>query len=273
MQDAQVQELSKDFAYENRQAITAKFAAFQKNVCGKLLKNKVNAEVFRLFVINQFPPGNCIPPPPACLHEIFEAITKHGLWDFLHYSPLVRIIQTFAADDTEMKDWVKTYKKDLRSYTLTTTVEKYIEADLCVSGPPNANSPPAKRAKYDPCYCTPVEWKTECIDHSLQYFTEVWELFSSRYLMPDSPPTALLDRVRKGCFVVTWLIPSTLTELLIERVLNINTDFLQQHYIVKVTVGDVCIYEEVTDESTTVSSQLDFAMILFVNCVNPHPQI
>ena len=53
------------FALENRQNITAKFGAFQKNVCDKLCKDEVDTEQIRLFTINQFPPGHFIPPPPA----------------------------------------------------------------------------------------------------------------------------------------------------------------------------------------------------------------
>lgn len=77
------------FAHENRQAIKVRFADFQTKVCDKLLKNGVSIERFRLFVKNQFPPGDCIPPPPASLTEIFEAITHHHLWNYFHYSPLV----------------------------------------------------------------------------------------------------------------------------------------------------------------------------------------
>ena len=241
-------ELRKQFARENRQAITAKFAAFQIKVCDKLLKNGVNTEQFWLFVTNQFPPGECIPPPPASLTKMFKAITDNGLWDCLHYSPLVRIVQTFGADDTEMKSWVQNYQKDLKAYSFVTKLEDYIEADL-----DSADLPPAKCAKYDPRYYHTVEWKTKFIDHSLNYLNEVWLLFSGRYLVPDSPPTVLLDRVRKGCFSIMWLIPSHLIPSLIKR-MNIDTDFFRQHRILTVTVGEECVYEEVTDESTLVSS-------------------
>ena len=190
--------MSVTFESENRAAITAKFAAFQTNVCDKLVKNGVNIEQLRLFVTNQFPPGDCIPPPPASLTEIFKAITYHGLWNCLHYSPLVRIVQTFGANDTEMEGWVQNYQKDLKAYCLVTKLEDYIEIDLVTAQ--------CDCAKYDPRYCQAVEWKTKFIDHSLHYLNEVWLLFSGRYLMPDSPPTALLERVRKGCFSVTWLI-------------------------------------------------------------------
>ena len=235
------------FARENQQAIITKFAAFQTNVCDKLFRIDVDISQFRLFVVGQFPPGDCIPPPPASLTEIFEAITHHGLWNYFHYSPLVHIAEKFGGGDSEMKGWVQTYKKDLKAYRLVTTVEEYIEADLEIA------DPPAKRAKYDPCYYHPVEWKTEFIDHSLEYLAKVWELFSARYLMPDSPPTALLDRVRRGCFSVTWLISSGLIPTLIKRV-KIDTGFFRQHRILRVTVGDKCVYEEVTEKRTLVSS-------------------
>ena len=242
-----------DFARENRQAIIAKFGAFQTKVCNKLLENGIDTEQIRLFVMNQFSPGECIPPSPASLTDIFKAITYHGLWDCLHYSPLVHIVQMFGASDDDMNNWVQTYQKDLKAYRLVTTVEDYIETDLGAADPPSAKddlNPPC--AKYDSQYCCPVEWKTNFIDHSLEYLAEVWKLFSCNYLVPDSPPTALLDRVRKGCFSVTWLVPSGLISTLIKTV-KIDRDFFQQYRILKVTVGDECIYEEIPEKGTLVS--------------------
>ena len=236
------------FARENQQAIMDKFADFQTRVCDKLVKNGVDTQQVRLFVTNQFPPGDCIPPPPASLTEMFEAITHHRLWNFFHYSPLVRIAKRFCANDDEMEDWVSTYKQDLKAYSLVTTVEDHIEADLGNAGSPSANS-----AKYDSRYYTPMEWKTKFVDHSLQYLAEVWELFSYHYLVPDSPPTALLDRVRRGCFSVTWLVPTGLIPQLVKRV-QLETEFFQQHQILKVTVGKECVYKEVTEKTTSVSS-------------------
>ena len=216
-------------------------------MCDKLLNNGVNIRRFRLFAKSQFRPGHCIPPPPANLTDIFEAITSNGLWDCLHYSPLVHIVKTFGTNDPEMQDWVQTYEKDLKAYSLVTTVEDYIETDLSV-----ADFSPASRAKYDRRYYCPVEWKTNFVDHSLNHLTEVWKLFSCRYLVPDSPPTAILDRIRKGCFVVTWVIPSHLIPPLIKRIKN-DTEFFQQHCILRVTVGEECVYEEVAEKSTLVS--------------------
>ena len=123
---------------------------------------------------------------------------------------------------------MQTYMKDLKAYNLVTTVEEYIETDLEIAGPPSVN-----RAKYNSCYYTPVEWK---MDHSLHYLADVWELFSSHYLLPDFPPTALLEHVRRGCFSMTWLVPSGLIPSHIKRV-QLGTEFFQQYRILKVTVG------------------------------------
>lgn len=232
------------FARENRQAIMDKFAAFQANVCIKLFRNGVNTEEFRLFVANQFPPGDVIPRSPTNVMKIFEAITDNGLWDYFHYSPLVRIAERYGENDPEIEGWVQSYMKDIKAFSAVAKLEDYIEADLDVTDPP-----PAKKAKYDSRYYCAVEWKAEFIDHSLQYLTEVWKLFSSHYLVPDSPPTALLDRVCKGCFSITWLVPSGLIPHLIKRA-KTDTHFFQQHHILSVTVGGERIYEE---EDTLVS--------------------
>ena len=143
------------FARENQQAINGKFADFLTKVCNKLVKNGVDTEQVRLFVTNQFPPGDCIPPAPASLTEIFQAITHHRLWDYFHYSPLVTIAKKFCANDDEMEGWVQTYKQDLKAYSFVMKVEDYIEADLV-----NADTPPAKRARY----CS--VWSTNLVFHS-----------------------------------------------------------------------------------------------------------
>ena len=239
------------FARENRQVIMGKFAVFQTEVCEKLIKNGVDTELFRQYVTSQFPPGDRIPPPPANMIEIFKAITYQGLWDYFHYSPLEDVVKTFCANDPEMKSCVKTYKKDLKAYCIVTTL--HTEADLEVVDPLAKR----KAAKYDPRYYTPVEWKTDFIDHSLQYLADVWESFSCHYLVPDSPPTALLDHILRGCFLISWLVPSHLIKPLIRRV-KVDTEFFQQHHILRVTVGDECIYEKLTDKSKLVSSSSPF---------------
>ena len=162
----------------------------------------------------------------------------------------------FGANDIEMEGWVQDYEKDLKAYTIVTELEAYVEPDLDIAAPP-----PAIRAKYDRRYYCPVEWKTKFVDHSLQYLADMWKMFSCRYLMPDSPPTALLDRVRKGCFSVTWLLPSHLIPSLTER-MKTDTDFFKQYRILTVTVGGECAYKEAIHEHTLVS------FLYFLHCLH-----
>ena len=154
----------------------------------------------------------------------------------------MHIVQTFGANDPEMESWVQTYKKDLKAYSIITAVEDFIEADLDVTDLDIDDLPPVKRAKCDPRYYCPVEWKTSFLDHTLQHLTEVWEMFSNRYLLPDSPPTALLDRVRRGCVSITWFVPTHMIPQLIKGVES-STEFFQEHKISKVTVDGKCVYE------------------------------
>jgi len=232
------------FAYENQQTINVKFVDLLMNVRGKMLNMRVDIEEFLFFVRALFRPGDCIPSSPTNLSEVFEAITHHGLWDYFHYSPLVRIVEKFGAGDLEMKDWIKSYKKDLKAYTIVASIENCIESylDTCT------DQSREDRAKYDPHHNCPVEWKTDFVDHSLQHLANVWEMFSDRYLVPDSPPTALLDRVRNGCVCVTWLVPSYLIPQLVERV-KTDTEFFQYVRILKVTVRGETVYEKTTSVS------------------------
>jgi len=205
----------------------------------------VDVREFLLFVIALFPPGDFLPTSPTDLIKVFEAITRNGLWDYFHYSPLVQIVKKFGAGNPKMEAWIKSYKKDLKVYAIVASIEDYIESDLDTC----ADQSREDSAKYDPRYSCPVQWKTKFVDHSLQHLTNVWEVFSDQYLVPDSPPTALLDRVRKGCVSVTWLVPSYLIPQLVERV-KMDTKFFQMFRILKVTVKGETVYEENTDVSS-----------------------
>ena len=216
-----------------------------------MVEKGVNIETFQLFVVALFPPGDCVPQSPTNVTKVCEAITHHGLWDSLHHSPLVRIVRRFGAGDPEMEAYVRDYKKDLKAYTIVASIEDCIECYLYTC----TDQSRVDSAKCDLRYNCPVEWKTDFIEHSLQHLTEVWEMFSARYLGPDSPPTALIDRVRQGCLSVTWLVPSYLIPQLIKRAKS-DTEFFPKHRILKVTVGDEVVYKEEKPEDTTEVSPL-----------------
>jgi len=234
----------------NQQAINAKWAKLMTNVCKRMLEIGVDVEEFRLFAVAFFRPGDCIPQSPTNFADVFDAITRHGLWDYLHYTPLMLIAQNFGANDAKMEALIQNYQKDLTAYLMVAKIEDYIDSDLDTC----TDQSLVESARCDPRYNCPVEWKTDFVDHSLQHLKNVWQMFSCRYLRPHSPPTALIDRVRKGCVSVTWLVPSFLIQQLIKQV-KIDISFFQKHRILKVTVqGEVVYEDEVTKETTEVAT-------------------
>ena len=240
------------FVHDNLQTINNKFGILQTKVCNRL-ENGVDIKNFLLFVINEFRPGDFIPPLPTSLTEIFEAITRNGLWDYFHYSPLENIVNRYGAGDTEMTGWIQNYRKDVQSYLLLAKVEDFFEPECDNCMEPS----PAKKAKHDSRYCCPMEWKVDLVEHCrLHYLADVWKAFSGHCLVPNSPPTALLDRIRKGCVSITWLVPSHLIPQLKKKV-KVNAHFFQKHRILKVTVGGQCIYEEETFKDSTPVSNIE----------------
>ena len=96
--------------------------------------------------------------------------------------------------------------KCLRSYILLAKIEDFFEPELDTYVVPA----PTEKVKHDPRYYCPAEWKLSLVEHCrLHYLANVWEAFSYHYLMPDSPPTALLNLNSKGCVFISGLFHQT----------------------------------------------------------------
>jgi len=217
--------------------ICGKFATLVKNASGKL-QSIINIDDFRVFVINLFQPGDCIPDSRS-VHEIFCAITKNGLWDCVNYFPLKLIIEEFAGNDTEMSEWVKQYKEAVAGYMLCTKISDHIGV-VAVSDSSDTDSDEQleeKPAKYDSRYYRKLSLKVKAkvTEVTMQYVSELWESFASYYHLPSR--TAILDSVHDECILVTWLVPTKYTLELIQKA-PANPDFFQEHNILWATVDD-----------------------------------
>ena len=101
--------------------IKRKFATLLKNTCKKLKEKSVDPKELHTFLTSYFSPAECI-PNSSDLNEVFDVLNLNKLWDYWNYCPLEEIINGFAADDQEIISWVETYKQDLKSYKVTTTL-------------------------------------------------------------------------------------------------------------------------------------------------------
>ena len=145
---------SAELARENDQKIRGKFAGLLINVCQKLQNGDINVEDLRLFVMAFCPQGNCI-PKSSNVHEIFEEITRRGLWSYLHYYLLEQIVEKFGSCDQEMKTWITNYKNDLLGYKASMKIMDFIsvvQSDSSFDDSDSEEESPVKPIKYDRRY-------------------------------------------------------------------------------------------------------------------------
>ena len=62
------------------------------------------------------------------LDEIFRALGKYGLWDYLNYYLLESIIKEFARDDKELNSMMEQYQQDLTGHILALRIQTYLDA-------------------------------------------------------------------------------------------------------------------------------------------------
>ena len=257
-QDEEVAEVTD----QNKRNITAKYATLLTKVYNRLQQKQTDVRGFRLFAVARFPPGNCI-PLTTDLEEIFEAITRNGLWDFLNYHPLEDIVHHFGEGDEQMKHWVREYKADLAGFKACTKIVDYlseVESDSSFDESDSDLPTLPKPARYDNQYYRKLslKLKVKVTDQSLSYIDDIWTSVSEYLLLP--PLSALLDHICKGSITVVWLIPTGLVPQSLKRIRQ-GSDFFQQNSIESVTLDYKCVYNE---EASTVEQR---QIIVVSNCV------
>ena len=268
-QDEEVAEVTS----QNKRNITAKYATLLTNVYNrlhnKLQEKTLDIQEFRLFVIARFPPGDCIPQSEN-LGNVFEAITRNGLWDFWNYQLLEDIVHQFGGDDKQMEDWMNKYKADLVGFKICTKIIHYlrvVESDSSFDESDQDQPTQQKLAKYDRKYFRKLSLrlKVKVTDQSLSYIDDIWRSVSEYLLLP--PLAAILDCICKGSITVVWLIPIGLVPQLLKQIRQAG-DFFQQQNIESVTVDDQCVYDKQISaveqiQSIVVSSHAGSCYIAF----------
>ena len=102
-------------------------------------------------------------------------------------------------------------------------------------------------ARRDPKYSRElaVKLKGRFTEHTLAYVKQLWKSLATSCLLPDLP--VLLDKIRKGCIAISWLVPTEAVQMLIERGRQC-TGVFREYQIVHVEIDGVCIYDSATDE-------------------------
>ena len=228
-------------------------------VCAKLQKKLTREEVkgrFWLFLLTIFSSiaKQCI-PKSSDLEEIFEAITSHDLWDYWNYYPLEQIIKKFGENDHELIERMVQHKKDLSGFHFTTKIKYYIPAAAKLKSQIDGEEQPHIKRNSEYYMRLSVKLKQHVAEYTLDYLENLWKSLSYHLLLP--PPSVLLDAVLEKSIVVVWLIPIELAVLrqVIEKARQ-SAQFFQEHSILSVTIGDICVYESTAEEEAMVRYEL-----------------
>ena len=198
----------------------------------------INFQDLQTFLTGCFVPGECI-PKTSNMNKIFEAITRHRLWDFWNYDALERIVQAVAADDPEISSWIKTYKQDLKSYKITTKLVDHI-AVMNADSDHISSEEERQPARYDQQYYIKLSIKLRMnfTNRTLDYIDDLWKEYAELYGL--LPYVTLLDHIHQSS---VWLIPACLVPQ-IRGTTPVSADFYRKHGIARVELGEECIYQE-----------------------------
>ena len=235
--------MSAKIVKENHAKIKGSFATLVRKVRSKLGGKDIDMKDFRLYILNLFPPGDII-PDTVSVADIFEAVSRHQLWDYSHCTPIEEIVKEFVGDDLELRGWIDDYKSELAGFKATTKIVDYIK--VCNDEEEIADSDQSLRediARYDRRYCRKltVKLKSRVTEKSLDYIDQFWRSIADHFLLPSL--SALLDSIQEGCVEVTWLVP-TLSALQIQANIQDSTQFLEKLEVIRVIMDGEILYDE-----------------------------
>ena len=212
-----------EIAQKNKQTIDAKFATLLTDICSKLQGKEIDMRQLQLYLKRSY--------PEECLlnfSDVYEIFDYDKLWDYWNYLPLKKFVEKFAADDEEIASWIDAYKRDLKSYKVST---KLI-------------GPDEKHEKSGREYYQEISVKlgdTTVADCSLEYIDDLWNEIVTIYDLP--PDVAILHSIHKGCILIVWRIPSRIGPKILEAPPP-SDEFYRKHGIIRMEYGGECIYQE-----------------------------
>ena len=199
------------------------------------------------------------------LSEIFRALSKYGLWDYLNYYLLQDMIEEFAHDDDELNGMMKQYQKDLTGHILTLQIQTYLDATHdelpFVSTNDSENSDDATipalppQQKYRLFKKLTGKIKANVTDHTLTYVTDLWRSLANQFALPR--PAMILHNIAEGCIGITWLIPNNLVKY-VTRMAQETANMFAEEQILTVMLEKQCIYPmetELTIKPTLLDTQ------------------
>ena len=234
----------------------------------RLQSRKVDIEDMQTFLVTMYSThkstdGNkivtTVVESAKTLDEIFRALSKNKLWDYLNYYLLQSIIEEFASDDDELNGMMKQYQKDLTGYILVVKIQVYLDATQYKHPTPASDSdnsddeiaaslPQKQKNKLFKQLTVKVE--VNVTEYTLSYVIDLWQSLTHQFALPR--PAMILHNIAEGCIGITWLIPANLVIHITEMTRRTAKMFSRKH-VVSVLMEDQYIYP--MSESTPLESE------------------
>ena len=247
-------------AVRNNRKIEGKFSKLVTKSRKRLQSKGVDVEDVQEFLITMYSSPNSrdgsdiittVLESAESLNEIFRALSKYKVWDYLNYYLLQSINEEFASDDDELNVMMKQYQRDLTGHILTQKIQTYLDAnkhpmatsDSESSADEKITSIPPKQ-KHKLYKKLSAEVKVNITDHSVEYVYDLWHSLADQFRLPR--PAMILHSIAEGCICVTWLIPANLVTH-VTQMAQKTSDMFAKQQILKVMLEKHCIYPMETE--------------------------
>ena len=233
-------------AQRNIRKIQGKFSTLVTKSRTKLQVKGINVEDVQMFLITMYSsPGSkdgsdtvtTVVESARSLDEIFRALSKHRLWDYINYYLLQSIIEAFADDDDELNGMMEQYQEDLTGHILTLRIQTYLDATkhpIATSDSDNEVVPPQQ--DYKLFRKLTVKCEVNITNHTLSYVVNLWRSLAKQFALPR--PAMILHEMAEGCIGITWLIPANM----VKHVTRMAQNIFAEENVLRVTLEEQCIY-------------------------------
>ena len=229
-------------ARRNIQRIQAKFSSLVRKSRTRLQSRDISVEDVQEFLVTMYSSPSSrdgsymvttVIESARNLDEVFRALSKCGLWDYLNYYLLQEIIEEFANDDDELNSMIEQYQRDLTGHILTQKIQTHLDA----VGENSANEkvPPPQQLFEK----LSVKVEANVTDYSLKYVNDLWRSLAIQLSLPK--PVMILHKVAEGCIGITWLIPANLIKY-VTRMAQKTSNVFAEKRILRVMLEEQCLY-------------------------------
>ena len=157
--------------------------------------------------------------------EVFVLMNFH--WDYLNYHLLEVVIKRF--DIAKIKEEMNSYKLNLQHFREKTTLTLFCNAHK-------------RKPRKPQGFCELVaefNWPNN-EDVTLEVVEDFRKKYMDQYHLQDF--AMMLDEVRPGSFIVTWLVPESIVEML-KFTPKVPTELLQEYYVTELQVTGITVFQ------------------------------